>query len=367
MSGDDHFVPLILINALGIAGILVWHIQGSRRPTGRLIVQILFFASMSLVLYLAGIAPHQPDRVHAQGVGALLSRSARILWWTHLAWTTIGFFHIYVMLTRKPREAHLVQDMTTAVVYLGVALSVTGFVFGVPIGALVATSGVVAVIFGLALQNTLGDLFSGIALTLGRAYSVGDWIQLNDGTEGRVIETNWRSTNLLAATHNVVMLPNSVLARQSVINLSRPDQTHQIALTVRFAATQRPRIVEEIMRFVLQESTRIVKEPPPIAILKTIDAMAIEVELQFRVDSPASRVPARNEIIDLVYSQCEASGLSLVMPPESLVFVPAPPPGEDAASSVSALSPRDLPPTPECHSKAPAEALATGFARDRRS
>jgi small-conductance mechanosensitive channel len=322
MFGDDNFLPLVLINILGIAGIVVWHIQGGNRPIGRLLVQILFFAGMSLVLYMAGIAPHQPDGIYTQGFAALLSKSARILWWTHLAWTIIGFIQIYVRLNRKPREAHLIQDIAIAVIYLGVALSVIGFVFGMPIGTLVATSGVIAIIFGLALQNTLGDVFSGIALTLGRAYAIGDWVELSDGTEGRVIETNWRSTNLLTATHNVFVLPNSILAKQGVTNLSRPDETHQLALRVRIAATQRPSLVEEAMRSVLQASVRIVKNPPPVVAIKAIDAIAIEVELQFRVDSVAIRTSAKNEIVDLLYDRCRASGLSLAMPAESLVFVP---------------------------------------------
>jgi small-conductance mechanosensitive channel len=324
MFGDDNFVPLVLVNLLGIAGIVVWHIQGGHRPTGRLLVQILFFSCMSLVLYLAGIAPNQPDGVYTQGFAVLLSRSARILWWTHLAWTIIGFIQIYVRLNRKPQEAHLIQDMAIAVIYLGVALSVVGFVFGIPVGALVTTSGIIAIVFGLALQNTLGDVFSGIALTLGRAYAIGDWVQLTDGTEGRVIETNWRSTNLLTGTHNVVVLPNSILARQGVTNLSRPDETHQIAMRVRIATTQKPRIVEGAMRSVLQSSVLIIKNPPPVVALKSIDAIAIEVELQFRVDSVAVRTPAKNEIIDLLHDQCRASGLALAMPAESLAFVPAP-------------------------------------------
>jgi small-conductance mechanosensitive channel len=324
MFGDDNFVLLVLVNLLGIAGIVVWHLQGSNRPTGRLIVQILFFTNMSLVLYLGGIAPHRPDGIYTQGFGALLSKSARILWWTHLAWTVIGFIQIYVRLNRKPREAHLIQDMAIAVIYLGVALSVIGFVFGMPVGTLVTTSGVIAVIFGLALQNTLGDVFSGIALTLGRAYAIGDWVQLTDGTEGRVIETNWRSTNLLTVTHNVVVLPNSILAKQGVTNLSRPDETHQIALCVRIAATQRPRLVEEVMQSVLQSSLLIIKNPPPVVALKAIDAIAIEVELQFRVDSVAIRTLAKNEIVDRLQDQCSASGLSLAMPAESLAFVAAP-------------------------------------------
>ena len=335
MSGDDHYLPLVLINILGVAGILVWHVQGSSRPTGRLIVQILFFAGMSLVLYMGGIAPQQPDEVSTEGFAALLSKSARVLWWTHLAWTVIGLIHIYVRLTRKPREAHLILDMAVAIIYLGVALSVMGFVFGMPIATLVTTSGVVAVILGLALQNTLGDVFSGIALTLGKAYAIGDWVQLSDGTAGRVTETNWRSTNLLTGANNIVVLPNSMLARQGLTSLSRPDETHQITLNVRFAAVQRPRLVEEAMRSVLQACTRIVKDPPPAVALKTIDAIAIDVELQFRVASLAMGTSARNEIIDLIHDHCEAGGLYLAMPAESLVCAPATTPGEASAPSAA--------------------------------
>jgi small-conductance mechanosensitive channel len=198
--------------------------------------------------------------------------------------------------------------MAIATIYLGVALSVVGFVFGMPVGTLVTTSGVIAVIFGLALRNTLSDVFSGIALTLGRAYAIGDWIELTDGTEGRVIETNWRSTNLLTATHNVVVLPNSVLAKQGMTNLSRPDETHLITLRVRVAATQRPRVVEEIMRSVLQSSVLINKSPPPVAALKAIDAIAIEVDLQFRVDNVAIRTPARMRSSTSFMTDAERTG-----------------------------------------------------------
>lgn len=321
MLGDDHSLPLALVNILGIGGIVVWHVQGGKRPTARLIVQILFFAGMSLVLYIGGIAPHQPDDVYTEGFAGLLSKSARVLWWTHLAWTIIGFIHIYVRLNRKPREAHLILDMAVAVIYLGVALSVLGFVFGIPVAPLVTTSGVVALILGLALQSTLSDVFSGIALTLGKAYAIDDWVQLSDGTAGRVIETSWRSTNLLTGANNIVVLPNSMLARQGLTSLSRPDETHQIALRVRFAATQRPRVVEDGMRSVLHASVRIVTDPPPSVALKAIDALAIEVELQFRVASLAMATAAKNEIIDLIHGQCQASGLSLAMPAESLVLV----------------------------------------------
>ncbi|GLS22729.1 membrane protein [Labrys miyagiensis] len=322
MFGDHHSFALALINSLGLAGIIVWHLQGRRRPLARLIVQILFFAGMSAVLGVSAILPYRIEAAQLDGIAAFLAMSARVLWWTHLAWAMIGLVRLYILLRGTPKDAHLPQDLLVSVVYLTVALSIMAFVFGAPIGTLVATSGVVAIIVGLALQNTLGDVFSGIALTLGRPYAIGDWVVLSDGTEGRIVETNWRATHLLTGAHNVAILPNSVLAKVGLTNLSRPDESHGVTLTVRIAATSAPHVIEGVLRTVLQACERIVKEPPPAVALKAIDAVAVEADLLFRVASPASRIPATNEVIDLLHHHCRADRLCLAMPPQSYLYAP---------------------------------------------
>ncbi|MBP0581905.1 mechanosensitive ion channel family protein [Labrys sp. LIt4] len=338
MVDDPDFLPLVLIDLLGLAGIVVWHLQGRRRPMARLVVQLLFFTGMTVLLGAYGIWPHELGAREAAGLAAFVAKSARVLWWTHLAWAVIGLMHIYFALNRRPREAHLLQDLFVALAYLGVALSILGFVFGVPVGTLVATSGVVAVILGLALQNTLGDVFSGIALTLGRSYGLGDWIVLGDGTEGRVIETNWRSTNLLSGAHNVVVLPNSLLAKLSLTNLSRPDETHWISQSVRIAASQDPRDSVEALRAVLGACGEILRDPAPIVALRSVDALAIEAELQFCVANPARRTPARNEVLDRLYQACGAGGLALAPSPASLIL-PAPAPIRSYSSTAQPGSP----------------------------
>jgi small-conductance mechanosensitive channel len=80
---------------------------------------------------------------------------------------------IYLVFERKPREARLLQDLIVGIVYAGMLLAILAFVFAVPVGTLIAISGVLAIILGLALQNTLGDVFSGIALNLGRPMDLG--------------------------------------------------------------------------------------------------------------------------------------------------------------------------------------------------
>ncbi len=312
--------PRAWLIAIGLAGIVAWHLIPSEKVNTRLIVQILFFAVMSAILFAGGIVPYRFEGQGLDGRTAVISAVAKALWWIHLAWAVIGFIRIYLVLDGAPREARLLQDLVVGVVYLCVALSVLAFVFGIPIGTLVATSGVIAIVLGLALQNTLSDVFSGIALTLGRPYVIGDWILLSDGTEGRVMESTWRATHILTAANNLVVLPNSFLAKLGLTNISRPDEAHLLTLTIRLAPTRMPVIIRDVMRSALASCNSIVKEPSPIVAMKALDATALEIELQFRVSSPSLRTTARNEVLDLVYRHCKSAGLLLAIPATASVL-----------------------------------------------
>ena len=182
--------PLWQITLVGVAGIIVWLLIPSWRCNIRLVVQIAFFAVMTAILIGNNLTPFSSEAPGVQGATTPLVIAAKLLWWTHLAWAIIGFVRIYLVLEERPREARLLQDVVVGVVYLGVALSILAFVFGIPIGTLVATSGVVAIILGLALQNTLSDVFFGIALTLGRPYVIGDWMLSAMGSR----DASWKET-----------------------------------------------------------------------------------------------------------------------------------------------------------------------------
>jgi len=316
---------------VGLAGIVVWHAIPRRYSITRLIVQIAFFLTMSVLLLDGAVVPYEPTRGNQTTAEAILVGSAKVLWWVHLAWALIGFVRIYLVFEQKPREARLLQDLVVGVVYVGMLLSILAFVFGAPIGTLIATSGVFAIILGLALQNTLSDVFSGIALNLGRPYVLGDWIVLSDGTEGRVVETNWRSTHLLTWSHNVVALPNSLLAKVGLTNVSSPEESHGLSVTIRVAPTKMPAIVAEVMSAALQSSDMILKEPPPAVAIKGLDAAAIEVDLLFRVANVGQRVPAMNEVFDLVYRHSKSKGLRLATPASSSILL-SDLPSDDAAN-----------------------------------
>jgi small-conductance mechanosensitive channel len=319
--GDWWNSTLLQIILVGTAGIVVWHLIPARRANARLIVQIAFFLAMSALLLDGQVVPYESTSGTETPGGAVLVGGAKLLWWVHLAWALIGFVRIYLVIEGKPREARLLQDLVVGIVYVGMFLSVLAFVFAVPVGTLIATSGVFAIILGLALQNTLSDVFSGIALNLGRPYSPGDWIVLNDGTEGRVIEMNWRATHLLTSARNVVMLPNRFLSQLGLTNVSRPNEGHRLSVKVRVVPTTTPAVVADVMRVVMMSSNTILKDPPPYVAIGSQDAAAIEVDLFFSVADVENRVTARNEIFVLVYRHARSAGFLLAMPPSTSLMM----------------------------------------------
>src|SRR5262249_60961129 len=98
----------------------------------------------------------------------------------------------------------------------------------------------VAIILGLDLQRTLGDVVSGLVLNFSRPYRPGDWISLDGGLEGRVLELNWRATHVLTGRRDLAIVPNSTIAKSKLVNVSSPSGLHGVTITVQLPAPTRP-------------------------------------------------------------------------------------------------------------------------------
>ncbi|MDL2401835.1 mechanosensitive ion channel family protein [Rhizobium mayense] len=320
--------PIVQFCILVVVGTFISRFVLRHRRAGRLIGQIAFFISLTALLLYHGIVPYEPSSAQSQAQDTVQLRIfigfAKIVWWINGAWVLIAFVRLFLIFERKPREARLLQDLVVGIIYLGAALSVVADVFSVPIGTLIATSGVFAIILGLALQNTLSDVFSGIALNLGRPYSVGDWVVLDNDVQGRVVETNWRATHLLSGTNDLVVIPNSALAKTRITNLSSPDESHGVTITVRVQPTTQPNVIVQVMRNVLISCNTIQKTPEPSVMIDAIDGQAVELQLYFRVRDISQTMAAKNEIYDLIYRHTKAGGLKLAGPPDAIMVPPEP-------------------------------------------
>ena len=249
--------PMVQTGALAVLGAVVTRVLLRDHPTRRLVGQLAFFSALTGLLLYHGIVNYSAGPQDASAVQRIFIGLAKIIWWINAAWSLVSVVRVFLTFERQPRQARLIQDLLVGVIYTGAILSVVAYVFDAPVGTLIATSGVFAIILGLALQSTLSDVFSGIALDVGRPYGIGDWLSLGDGIGGQVVETNWRATHLLNAANDMVIVPNSILAKARLINLSSPERSHGVTLSVRLLPTVRPSAMADVMRSVLLSSTSV--------------------------------------------------------------------------------------------------------------
>src|SRR5437667_2386765 len=239
--------PLVVTLIIFSLGGLLTHFLFRRHPLSRAMVRVIFLVVLTLVLLHAGVVPYEPltrtgvpfqDAVHA---------ALKIAWWLWAAWFLVGFLRVFVVTERRPREGKLVQDLLAGLIYLAAVFAITAYVFDLPIQGLLATSGAIAIILGLALQSTLSDVFSGIVLNFSRPYRPGDWISIDGGTDGRVIEMNWRATHVLTGRRDLAIVPNSTIAKSKIGNVSSPAGIHCVTITVQLNAQTAPSTGAEIL------------------------------------------------------------------------------------------------------------------------
>src|SRR5262249_15053299 len=149
------------------------------------------------------------------------------------------------------------------------AFAVIAYVFDLPVQGLLATSGVIAIVLGLALQSTLNDVFSGLVLSLSRPYRPGDWINIEGGTEGKVIEMNWSATHVLTTRRDLAIVPNSTIAKSKILNVSFPSS---ITVVVQLSSKTPPASGTNILELAVLISRSILAVPRPSVRVVSIDS-----------------------------------------------------------------------------------------------
>ncbi|HTV29828.1 MAG TPA: mechanosensitive ion channel family protein [Xanthobacteraceae bacterium] len=230
------------------------------------------------------------------------------IWWLGAAWLAVGFLRAFVLLGPESRDMKLAQDLLAALIYLATTFAIVAYVFDLPVKGLLATSGALGIIIGLALQSSLGDVFSGIALNIERPYRVGDWISLDDTLQGRVIETNWRATHILTGNQDVAIIPNSVIAKSRLVNCSAPTVIHSASIRVRLEPSLTPAAGCNLLREVLLGSTHVLRTPEPTVTTKDLSAEMIDFELSYSVADISAVNRAQNELFNRVFQAVAAAG-----------------------------------------------------------
>lgn len=328
MHADLGRLTALVQDPLSLAGMILvagWPTAGLVRlgsPVAAFLVELVAFAGFSTMLSAAAVSPFVPAVGMEMSVPYVTVSIFKIVWWLAGSRLLSSFVRAALMFKRQPVETRLLQDLFAATIYVCAVLGIVANVFGVPISGLLAASGVVAIVLGLALQSTLGDVFSGVVLNLAKPYHPGDWVILEGGLEGRVIETNWRATQLLTLSNDLAIIPNSIISKGKLVNASAPNAVHGIVVVVRLDPSAAPLGSIAVLETAMLSCTRILRSPPATAMVRSLDAVALECELSFFVDLIDQAPAARNEVFDRIYRHCASANLRLAPPVDSAMILP---------------------------------------------
>ncbi len=114
----------------------------------------------------------------------------------------------------------ILRDVVELGLFLVAVALILHHALNIDLGGLLATSAALSVVVGLALQETLGNLFAGLVLQVEPPFSVGDWVSVA-GHAGQVVQVAWRGTKIVTLRREEITIPNGVIAKESVVNFSR--------------------------------------------------------------------------------------------------------------------------------------------------
>jgi CRP-like cAMP-binding protein/small-conductance mechanosensitive channel len=321
--------------AIGISLVLVAFLVNqfapARRRRIRHAVRLYFFylavAGIAYVLGRAKVDPLPSWSEHSWLVAHLLGALTVV----HLVAMLV--FDV-ILPTLGVAVASITTDLAVGLLYLFVVIGVLKAEH-VSASSVVTTSAVVSGVLALSMQATLGNILGGVALQLDGSVHAGDWIQLADGTQGRVIAVRWRHTVVETRNWDTVIVPNSNLLAQNIVILGkRTDKPVQHRMWVYFNVDFRysPTKVIEAVREALWAAPieGVADDPKPSVICYDFakdmrDSFAYYAVRYWLTDLPNDD-PTNSRIRSRIYSALKRACIPLARPAQTLFVEQGEPP-----------------------------------------
>ena len=160
---------------------------------------------------------------------------------------------------------------------------------------LLTTSAVGAVVVGFALQDTLGNLFAGLAIQIEKPFKVGQWVRVGE-REGLVQEVTWRATKLRTKAGQFLIVPNSVIAKELLLNFSEPTEPTRIEVDVGASYLVPPNDVKRAIHEAIDNAPLAMTSPAPQVAISAFGDSAINYTALFWVEDYSTDRTARDQV-----------------------------------------------------------------------
>lgn len=178
--------------------------------------------------------------------------------------------------------------------------------------------GVGGLAISLALKDTLSDLFSGLHILLSEKVSPGDFIELDSGHAGYVMNITWRNTTLMERTNNVISIPNSRLSTAILKNYDTNDPSFSLKLAIGVAYDSDLDLVERVTieeaKSVLSQSDEAKKDFEPLVRYNLFAESSINFNLIMRVKKYGDQHKLVHELIKNITRRYRKEGIEIPFP-----------------------------------------------------
>lgn len=179
---------------------------------------------------------------------------------------------------------------------------------------LFASAGIAGIAVALAAKDTLANFFGGISIFMDNTYKVGEYIILDTGERGEVVEIGIRSTRIKTRDDVIVTIPNSIIANSKIINESAPIPRFRIRVPVGVAYGSDLDKVEEVLLAVADANSNIEKLPEPRVRLRVFADSSVNFELLCWVKDPRDKGLEVHNLLKAAYSAFAEQSITIPFP-----------------------------------------------------
>ena len=226
----------------------------------------------------------------------------------------LAFVNLVVAVLVNPWRDHRPSERFPAIVQ-DVAVIALFFVIATILlrEQLLATSAVGAVVIGFALQDTLGNFFAGLAIQVEKPFRVGHWISIA-GNEGRVEEVTWRATKLRTKDGQFLIVPNSVISKDAILNYSEPTIPTRLEVEVGASYLTPPNDVRAAIHRAIANAPLALHDPPPVVVLKGFGASSIDYAAKFWIGDYGQDSTAKDQVRTNVWYEFRRANIEIPWP-----------------------------------------------------
>jgi small-conductance mechanosensitive channel len=254
--------------------------------------------------------------------GYRMAAVGRVLDW---AWLFLGLIAIFRLLGLYLFDVHLTAKkgmslpsllpaVAMTVIYLATAFVTLRMSFPkLDVTALVATSAVTSLVLGLALQPILGNFFAGLVISIEKPFRINDWIKVGE-QEGRVAAITWRTTHLRTRDNDNLVIPNSKMADERVLNYYYPHPVHREKVRVGVGYGEPPYRVRRALLDCAAGVPGILDKPAPDVLLISFEPSSILYELRVWIDDVAQNQRIASDLRARIWEELRREGIVIPYP-----------------------------------------------------